>query len=243
MTSSLLRNSALALVVVGALAGCSLVPSDDPTRTGRFEARDLNGFFTVDSTPSDLKIDLNFSTVAGNARLNEVTGMWGDGQPAGDACFDSFAASFLVSDDGAKDDFAYIAIGRLKDPSSYVSVDGRVFANTANAAGFFDTVRDAAESCSAAGGYELFSDGEQVWGSDGVTVTDAATLDLPAGVSAIVQEEAVDSAFAEGYRVYMLQRDNLVVAVTVQVGHEGAFDFSDGDRLVEAVASALGGLR
>jgi hypothetical protein len=225
------------------LAGCSLVAADDPTRTGRFEARDLDGFFSVDSTPSDVKLDLSFSTIPGNARLNEVEGMWDDGQPASDACFDSFAASFLVSDDGADDDFAYIAVGKLKDPSSYASVDGRVFASTAAAAGFFETVRDAAEACSAAGGYELFTDDEQVWASDGVTVGDAATLDLPAGVGAIVQEEQVEPEFASGYRVYMLQRDNLVVGVTVQVGLEGAFDFADGDALVESIGAALGGLR
>jgi hypothetical protein len=225
------------------LGGCSLISSDDPTRTGRFEARDLDGFFSVDSAPSEFKLDLNFSTIRGNARLNEVDGIWDDGTPTSDACFDSFAASFLVSDDGAEDEFAYIAIGKLKDPSSYASVDGRVFASTASAAGFFDLVRDAAETCSAAGGYELFADGDQVWGSDAVSVSDDPDLDLPVGVSAIVQEEAVDPAFAAGYRVYMLQRDNLVVAITVQVGREGAFDFADGDALVEAVAAALGGLR
>lgn len=246
------RSRALSIVRVLAfcsmvlLAGCSLLPqdADQSTRTGRFEARDLDGFFDEDAAPSAITLDLSFSTIGGKARVNEVEGFWSDGQASDDACFDSYAASFLIGGKHADDDeFVYIAVSDSADPSSYVSIDGRVFADTASAVEFFTIVSDAADTCSDAGGYDLFANEAQVWGASDVSVNVADDLELPNDIRAIYQQEIVDDKFADGYRVYMLQRDNLIVAITVQAGLEGDFDFDDGDELVEVIAEALSGLR
>ena len=237
------------------LAGCSLLPqlSNDSSRDDDDEessesvelsARDLDGFFDADDAPAAFRIDLAYEKIDGSDWVDEVEGYWDDAEGSEDDCFESYSASYLIGGkDDDENDHVKIAVNDSESDYSYVSVDGRVFGDADAAGDYLDAVEDAAADCDDAGGYLLYSeDGEAIWEVTGASVEEADDLDLPEGVRGIIQEEDVEPDFAQSYRVIMLQRGNVVVAVTVQPSGDGEFDEDDGDKLAELVAEKLGDL-
>ena len=242
-------TSALLLCAALLLSACSLLPQqggspsrddrddeDETSETVEFSARDLEELFDADDAPSDLDIDMDFSTTDGDDWADEIAGYWDNSEGSEIDCFDSYAASFLL---GGSDDDEHAKIALSGSASDYLSVDARVFPDSDDAEDYFDVVEDASEKCSDAGGYELFSEGELIWSIAGVDVFDADELDLPEGVSGIIQQEDVAPDFADSYRVIMLQRANVIVAITVQPAMDGEFDPGDGDELAELIAENL----
>jgi hypothetical protein len=257
--ATLLSGTALSASVLLILVGCSLLPQQssgssrvddedddddkDTSESVELSARDLDDFFDVDDAPSAFDLTLDYSSTDSADRVDEVEGYWDDVSGSENDCFDSYAASFLVGDDDDGDEYVALAANETDSASSYASIDGRVFDDEDAAADYFDTVREAAETCSDAGGYELFDDeGETIWQVSGVSAEDADGLDLPDGVSAIYQEEDVDRDYAEGYRVIMLQRGNVVIGITIQPAEDDNFSFDDGDELAEMIAEQLADL-
>ena len=252
--ATLLGGTALSASLLLILAGCSLLPQlpnnssgdddDDDEETSEvsdFKARDLEDLFDPDDAPSGFAFDLDYSTEDISDWADEVEGYWDDSNGSEADCFDSYAASFILGggDDG---EHVHIALNDSPSGSDFASVDARVFDDADAAEDYFDVVSDAADDCSDADGYQLVNDDDEVtWEVSGVSVDDADDLDLPDGVNAIIQEEDVDADFAEAYRVIMLQRGNVIIAVTVEP-FGGDYDEGDGDELAELIAEQLADL-
>jgi hypothetical protein len=248
-------HSALVVGSVFLLAGCSLLPQipnsssrddDDEEETSEeveLSARDLEDLFDPDDAPGAFRLDMVYETIDGPDWAEEVETYWSDSEGSEQDCLDSYSASYLVGADHSDDEHVKIAVNDSESDYSYVSVDGRVFADADSAADYFDLVEEAAADCDDAGGYSLYSeDGEEIWIVTGASTDEADDLDLPDGVRGLIQEEQVEPDFAESYRVILLQRGNVVVAVTVQPAGDGEFDQDDGDKLAELVAESLGDL-
>lgn len=242
MTLRRALTGALCAVSLAVLCGCS-APADTELQ---LTAEKLQGIVFAGDLPSAGSFDLVFASSPMVLQAETITTSWSESGGTPDACFPSYAATYLAGDAKPGDNDEYVDIaGYYPDDASLgaVSVSGRSFENEDAASAFLEAMRESAADCTAAGGYQLF-DGEGTvgWSVTSVDVTDLA-LDLPAGVSGIQQQEQLDQVFAQAYRVTLLQRGNVLVAVMAQVHSGSSFTLADVDALVETIAPRLAALK
>lgn len=225
--------AAVAVVAVAFLWGCSATPTDDTLGVDQLEGLVAAG--DLDLTPS---FDLTFTEQPIALQDSTIESFWSESDGTPEDCFATYSVSYLGGEAGEDDAFADIA-GYYPDDGGAINVSGRSFVSADAASSYLADLGESAQTCTDAGGYQLY-DGEGHVGWDVTAVTvDATNLDLPDGVTAVYQEEQLAEGFAVGYRVTLLQYKNVIVSVMAQQLEASDFTFDQIDELAETVAGRL----
>lgn len=236
-------GSALLLTACGAPGGGT---GGNPGGSGGSEdgpvltIEDLRGIVQGDDGLASLDFEASEVTATAAEDAESMSGFWDEsaGEPA--ECYAAFASPFLVDDGAEGGDDDTMEIGVFSEPGAddlgLVIVNGRIFDDTATAAAYLDSVRDAVDACSE--GYTLSTGGDVLYESGGTEL--AELTGSPEGVSTLTATDAPGGG--DGLRTVYLQRGNAVVAVYAEAYEGGTFTIDDVDEVSLAVAERLADL-